>query len=299
VATLLKQLTLAAAGVCLTLSGTASARQNPAPAAPLPSVSSAAIPWYPPIAKQARVDGEVRFLVSTDGERVVAAQALQYNPLLGAAAFENLRTWRFEPGPSAQFTVTFAYSLIPSECGAMPHSVDQPFVRATFPTRIELRAATDIICEGSDDVSLANRSIPVFQTMYGVSVILNPPQSSCCTPPLGSRRSTPMKRPMSLRRTSLVGYPFDARSKGVAGVVRLSVKPDGTVTIVEGPAELAAPTLAVVRTWTIDPPSQSDELRFTFRLTDGNCTGAGPVVETTPDPREMTITATRPICFNF
>jgi len=258
----------------------------------LPVVSGAAIPEYLTIAAQARIEGEVSFHVSTDGERVVSAELLKSpSPLLDVPAFDNLRTWRFEPHRAAQFDVTFTFSTIPARCKSdrpVPGEADSPVVRVTYPTRIEIRQAAIVLCE--DMTPPSTGAIDVFKAIYGVDVILNPPPSSCC--PAGPAKVS-RAQPMFIRHSSIVGYPIAARSKDIEGVVRLSVAPDGRIEIIEGPPELAAPTLAAVRTWEISPPSSTAEIRFTYALLQGDCSGGGPIVDTAPHSEEVKISAKR------
>jgi len=259
---------------------------------PLPMVSAAAILEYPPIAVQARIAGDVSFLVSTDGERIVAAEVLRsVGPLLDRPAFENLRTWRFEPHRAAQFDVTFTFSIVPARCPwerQVPSDDAAALVRTDYPTRVEIRQAPDIICE--DITPSDTGAINAFYKHYGIQVILNPPPSVCC--PAGSPKMSRARR-MFVEHASVTGYPAAARASGVEGIVRLSVGPDGRIEIVDGPPELSAPTLAAVRTWRISPPSVTAEIRFIYSLLPGDCSGGGPIVHMAPHPAEVSISAKR------
>ena len=64
---------------------------------PEPYLKSAGLPQYPPIARLAKVQGEVKieFVLNTNGEPV-SVTAVSGHPLLKAAAEENVKTWRFE-----------------------------------------------------------------------------------------------------------------------------------------------------------------------------------------------------------
>lgn len=80
-----------------------------------PKVAQHAEPNYPLLARQARIQGDVRVQVITDGESVRDAAAESGNPLLRKAAEENARTWKFAPHAPTSFHVTFRYKLSPSD----------------------------------------------------------------------------------------------------------------------------------------------------------------------------------------
>jgi outer membrane biosynthesis protein TonB len=61
----------------------------------LPKVVQHLEPRYPPLARQTRIQGEVRVKVTTDGESVRTAEAQAGHPLLRGAAEDNVRTWKF------------------------------------------------------------------------------------------------------------------------------------------------------------------------------------------------------------
>lgn len=80
-------------------------------------ISSLHMPCYPPLARQARVEGQtkVRVEVGHDGE-VTVAEALDGHPLLKAASLPNARTWKFASGQGADLSrlktiIVFDYRL--------------------------------------------------------------------------------------------------------------------------------------------------------------------------------------------
>lgn len=77
---------------------------------PEPRLLSAGLPRYPPIARQARIQGEVRvdFILNQNGEPV-SVTAVSGHPMLKPAAEENVRTWRFEL-PKNLFRTEWTYS---------------------------------------------------------------------------------------------------------------------------------------------------------------------------------------------
>jgi TonB family protein len=63
-----------------------------------PHFKSAAMPFYPPLALQARLEDKIslRFTVDEKGE-TTDIEAISGSKLLREAAIENLRTWKFWP----------------------------------------------------------------------------------------------------------------------------------------------------------------------------------------------------------
>jgi hypothetical protein len=77
----------------------------------LPIVSSAAVPSYPPTARVAGIQGEVRVLVGTDGKTVSTIRPESGHPILIEAAQDNIRTWKFAEHQPTNFVVTFRYRI--------------------------------------------------------------------------------------------------------------------------------------------------------------------------------------------
>src|SRR5882762_10235631 len=77
----------------------------------LPKVVQHTEPMYPPLARQTRIQGEVRVKVTTDGESVRDAEAETGHPLLRKAAEDNTRTWKFATHNPGIFHVAFRYKL--------------------------------------------------------------------------------------------------------------------------------------------------------------------------------------------
>jgi hypothetical protein len=84
---------------------------------PLPEVTSAAVPSYPPIARAARVYGVVHLHLTTDGKRVSAISAQTGPAMLIPSAEAYVRTWTFAEHTPTMFDVTFRYNFQEkSEC---------------------------------------------------------------------------------------------------------------------------------------------------------------------------------------
>jgi Gram-negative bacterial TonB protein C-terminal len=82
------------------------------PAEVLPRVVHHADPIYPPLARQARIQGDVRVKITTDGELVRDAEAETGHPVLRKAAEGNARSWKFASHTPGIFHVTFRYKLL-------------------------------------------------------------------------------------------------------------------------------------------------------------------------------------------
>jgi hypothetical protein len=78
---------------------------------PLPKVIQHANPTYPPLARQTRIQGDVRVKLTTDGESVTSSEGVDGHKLLIAATVDNVRTWKFARHNPATFFVTFRYKL--------------------------------------------------------------------------------------------------------------------------------------------------------------------------------------------
>jgi hypothetical protein len=77
----------------------------------LPKVIQHAAPIYPPLARQTRIDGEVRVKFTTNGEFVLDVAVESGHPLLRTATEDNIRTWKFVAHAPGTFHVTFRYKF--------------------------------------------------------------------------------------------------------------------------------------------------------------------------------------------
>jgi TonB family protein len=84
----------------------------PARAADERAVKMRVPPTYPEIAKRMRITGAVRVAVTVDAEgKVIDAKTISGNRMLGAAAEDAVRKWKFEPGAGSstvEIELTFA-----------------------------------------------------------------------------------------------------------------------------------------------------------------------------------------------
>jgi TonB family protein len=84
-----------------------------------PQLLSANIPFYPPLARQARVYGVVKvtFTLPANAGEPANVEASSGHPLLKPAAVENLKTWHFQNTYAVErkYDATFTYRLSDSE----------------------------------------------------------------------------------------------------------------------------------------------------------------------------------------
>lgn len=80
-------------------------------------ISSLEMPCYPPLARQANVQGatKVKIDIGKDG-RVMSAETVEGARILAVASLENVRTWKFAAGPGQPVSregtfVAFEYRL--------------------------------------------------------------------------------------------------------------------------------------------------------------------------------------------
>lgn len=76
---------------------------------------------YPPLARQARIVGDVVVVATIDSEgRIHAPIGTSGHALLRKAAEENLRTWRFQGSGEQQVKITFHFKLEGSPVEGFP-----------------------------------------------------------------------------------------------------------------------------------------------------------------------------------
>ncbi len=76
-----------------------------------PVVTSGETPLYPPVARAARIQGEVQLRITTDGSKPVSVTIVSGQPILAKAAQDNAKTWIFEKDEPASFESHFSYKL--------------------------------------------------------------------------------------------------------------------------------------------------------------------------------------------
>ena len=78
----------------------------------LPEVIEHAAPLYPPLARQARIQGEVRLRVTTNGHVVTDVAVKEGHPLLVQSAEDSVRQWKFVDHVPGTFDVTFKFRVL-------------------------------------------------------------------------------------------------------------------------------------------------------------------------------------------
>jgi hypothetical protein len=132
----------------------------------LPKVVQHSEPIYPPLARQARIQGEVSVKVTTDGESVREAVAQTGHPLLRMAAEDNAKSWKFASHTPSTFDVTFRYKL-------MENSIEVEFLKS--PTIVEILASPPETSIHYSDIGLGEWKAQIkspqgnFGRLFGLS----------------------------------------------------------------------------------------------------------------------------------
>jgi hypothetical protein len=126
------------------------------PTQDLPVVTDAAVPFYPPRARLAHIEGVVRLQVSTDGEKVSVVEILEGQPILALAAKENVKTWRLRWQARTTFEATFRYKLLPD----FVCDLDNPIVLLRLPLEVEVSTKGLKTCDPSVEIRFKKHDHP-------------------------------------------------------------------------------------------------------------------------------------------
>jgi hypothetical protein len=107
----------------------------------LPTIAGAAVPFYPPLARLARVYGTVEVLVAVSNGEVVNAEAKSGHKLLVQATTDNIKTWRFASEVNATFTTKFIYQLDPGSANPPGNSK----IELELPSLVKITAVPVVI----------------------------------------------------------------------------------------------------------------------------------------------------------
>jgi hypothetical protein len=99
-----------------------------------PPATNIGVPFYPPLARVANVEGVVHVKVTTNGSRVTTAHAEDGPKVLADAAEENVRTWRFLTHDPITFTVTYRFRIV----NDIKAGQDNPRVVLQLPREVEV-----------------------------------------------------------------------------------------------------------------------------------------------------------------
>jgi TonB family protein len=133
----------------LSLCAILSLAQDAQPPRKLPVVKSGDMPLYPSLPRTARIEGDVRLRVTTDGSSVVSVTAESGNLMLAKAAQDNVKTWKFEPHEPTSFSTVFSYHLL-KEFTCDPDMPNNGEVGLKLPIRVDITASTayrDAYCD--------------------------------------------------------------------------------------------------------------------------------------------------------
>jgi TonB family protein len=90
-----------------------------------PSLTSAGLPTYPPLAAQGHIQGTVKisFVLDSNGNPT-DVRAISGHPMLKPFAVASVKTWKFEPpknlSESRQYETEFVYRLSGNEVDRLP-----------------------------------------------------------------------------------------------------------------------------------------------------------------------------------
>jgi TonB family protein len=128
-----------------------------------PVVISGEIPFYPPLSNMARIQGEVRLRVTTDGSGVTSVAVESGQPMLAKAAQDNVRTWKFEPHGPTSFSTLFAYRLR-EEPNCKTDKSGNGEVHLNLPTQVEIITNPRGACYDPNDELDLSEPLRVFLT---------------------------------------------------------------------------------------------------------------------------------------
>jgi TonB family protein len=131
----------------------------------LPVVKSGEMPFYPPLARVAHVEGDVQLRVTTDGSGVASVVVESGQPMLAKAAQDNVRTWKFEPHEPTSFSTLFSYHLL-TEFKCEPGKPNNGEFHIKLPTEVEVIANStlrDAYCDPTQGLDLSE-PLRVFLT---------------------------------------------------------------------------------------------------------------------------------------
>jgi TonB family protein len=129
----------------------------------LPVVKSGDMPFYPPLANMARIQGDIHLRVTTDGSGVTSVVVESGQPMLARAAQDNVRTWKFEPHEPTSFSTLFAYHLL-AEPNCKTDKSGNGEVHLKLPTQVEIATNARGACYDPNDELDLSEPLRVFLT---------------------------------------------------------------------------------------------------------------------------------------
>jgi len=129
----------------------------------LPVAKSGEMPFYPPLANAARIQGDVHLRVTTDGSGVASVTVEGGQPMLAKAAEDNVRTWKFDPHEPTSFSTLFSYRLL-AEPNCKTEKSGNGEVHLNLPTQVEITANARGACYDPNDELDLSEPLRVFLT---------------------------------------------------------------------------------------------------------------------------------------
>lgn len=121
------------------------------PGVVLPHVVHTDVPYYPPLARAAHVEGVVHVTVTTDGQKVVAVHVEDGPKLLQEATERTVQSWGFFKHEPTSFEVTFNYKLA-DDIHLNPNG---PTVVLRLPTDVEVATTALVISDPPAEIGSA------------------------------------------------------------------------------------------------------------------------------------------------
>lgn len=105
-----------------------------------PRVISAAVPFYPHMARLAKIENVIVLRIATDGKSVAGVHVTSGYPgsILASAAEANVKTWQFVEHVPMTFETTFRYKLLPGYQDI--NRLDSGVITLHLPTEVEVSA---------------------------------------------------------------------------------------------------------------------------------------------------------------
>ncbi len=222
-----------------------------------PKLEHAVPPEYPPLAKMARIEGDVALEVTIDEDgKVTNLEVEDGHPLLVKAALDAVRQWKYAKPAVApmHFDVTVHFDLPKEAKGESPRLGADKGAYENY-----LRVLRD---------EKASGQWPAAREAYENYLLAL----------LRAEQAPPLK----LVKTIGPVYPPEAKEKHVQGNVVLSVTVDKTgkvsnIDVLSGPKELAQAAIDAVKQWEYEPPAQAPVLTtVTVNFTLGEDTAPAP-----------------------
>jgi TonB family protein len=199
------------AGV-LSICATLSVAQVTEPPQKLPVVKSGDMPFYPPLANMARIQGDIHLRVTTDGSGVASVVVESGQPMLARAAQDNVRTWKFEPHEPTSFSTLFAYQLL-AEPNCKTDKSGNGEVRLKLPTQVEIATNARGACYDPNDELDLSEPLRVFLTGCEVDGSTVPCERLTIRLYSGNRVATPTRFKEAKREGFVVPQEFPTMKK--------------------------------------------------------------------------------------